>query len=175
MPNLRLVSAAVAILLISGCAAQPPALCTLPPDVPPAGSCHGLPASNLREHLPAGSLNACGQPNWPVHSGFNPAPLSVVIGPGELLDRFGGTAGYDLSPRGAPYNQRSLPYECHGYPYTVYKVMKPLPVVIGTAAPAFGEPGGAVQVQTCEKVDQLLADHVLLQVEDAAPLSCDAR
>jgi hypothetical protein len=46
--------------------------------------------------------------------------------------------------------------------------------MIGTAAKAFGEPGGAIQLKTSELVDQLLAEVVLQKVDGAAPLSGDA-
>ena len=92
-----------------------------------------------------------------------------------MLDRFGETRGVYLSPEGAPYDRRALPYDCHGYNYTVYKVLKPLPALLGTAAAAFGEPGGAIQLQTAQKVQQLIDTGVLAKVDGAAPLACDIR
>ena len=43
-------------------------------------------------------------------------------------------------------------------------MQSPLPVKIGSAAPWFDEPGGAIQVQTDASAGQLLADGVLRRV-----------
>jgi hypothetical protein len=174
MPNLRLISVTVAILLISGCAAQPPGTpVAIGAATPKPANCPTWPTPALRTDLPPGSLDACGNPNWPPNNGFDPPKLNVIVPAGELLDRFGDTRGVYLSPRGAPYDRRALPYDCHGYTYTVYKVMRPLPALLGTAAPAFGEPGGAIQLQTNEKVEQLLTQGVLQKADGAEPLACD--
>jgi hypothetical protein len=173
MPNLRLTSVTVAILLISGCAAKTPDTSFAAAATPKPDNCPTLPTPKLRTDLPPGSLDACGNPNWPPNNGFEPPKLNVIVPAGELLDRFGDTRGVYLSPRGAPYDQRALPYDCRGYTYTVYKVMRPLPAMLGTAAPAFGEPGGAIQLQTNEKVEQLLTEGVLQKADRAEPLACE--
>jgi hypothetical protein len=164
---------AAAILLVSGCAAKTPDASTTVASSGPY-KCTAGPAPKLRTNLPPDSFKPDGQLNWPKDGGFDPPKLKVVVQPGELLDRFGDTCGTFLSPESASYRGRALPYECRGYAYTVYRVLKPLPVTIGTAAPAFGEPGGAVQLKTAELVDQLLAEGVLEKVPDAAPLTCSA-
>jgi hypothetical protein len=104
---------------------------------------------------------------WPADSGFAPpGELPVTVQPGALLDRFGDNAGKFFSPKGTGYRERSLPYVCQGYAYAVYRVVQPLPASIGTAAPWFGEPGGALQIQTTECVNQLLAAGVLQAITD---------
>jgi hypothetical protein len=165
---------ATAIVLLSGCAAKAPDSSTAVAGSGPY-KCTAGPTPKLRTDLPPDSFKPDSQLNWPKDGGFDPPKLKVVVQPGELLDRFGDTCGTFLSPEGAPYRGRALPYQCQDYAYTVYRVMKPLPVAIGTVAPAFGEPGGAVQLKTAELVDQLLAEGVLEKVPDAVPLSCSAQ
>jgi hypothetical protein len=178
MRDFRLIQIGAVILLLAGCATKP---ATMETASAPAGAqpvpanCPAWPTPKLRTDLPPGSLDNCGQPNWPPNNGFETPKLNVIVPAGELMDRFGDTRGIYLSPEGAPYDRRALPYDCHGYNYTVYKVMKPLPALLGTAAPAFGEPGGAIQLQTAEKVQQLIDEGVLERVDGAAPLSCDTR
>jgi hypothetical protein len=174
MPFPRLTALSLAILLIAGCAAKGPGA---PMTAAGAGAyqCrHTGSPPKLRTDLPPSSYTADHQLNWPKDDGFDPPKLKVTILPGELVDRFGDTCGSFLSPEGASYRGRALPYQCQGYAYTVYRVLKPLPVIIGTAAPAFGEPGGAVQLKTADLVDQLLAEGMLEKVTDAPPLACNA-
>ena len=172
MPIPRLTAVSLAILLIAGCAAKTPDAATAAAG--PYVCRHTGSPPTLRTDLPPGSYTPDHQLNWPQDDGFDPPKLKVTVQPGELVDRFGDTCGSFLSPEGASYGGRALPYQCQGYAYSVYRVLKPLPVTLGTAAPAFGEPGGAVQLKTSELVDQLLAEGVLEKVPDAPPLACDA-
>jgi hypothetical protein len=172
MSNLRVTAITVSILLVGGCAAKTPNASSAVASAAPY-KCTAGPTPQLRSHMPPDSFKPDGQLNWPKDGGFDPPKLKVVVQPGELLDRFGDTCGTFFSPEGAPYDGRALPYECHGYAYSVYRVLKPLPVTIGTAAKAFGEPGGAIQLKTSELVDQLLSEGVLEKVDGAAPLSCE--
>ncbi len=174
MPNLRLAAISLALLLIAGCAAKTPDATATVASASPYQCKHTGSPPKLRSDLPPSAYKADGQLNWPKDDGFDPPKLKVTVQPGELLDRFGDTCGSFLSPEGASYAGRALPYRCQGYAYTVYRVLKPLPVTIGTAAPAFGDPGGAVQLKTSELVDQLVAAGVLETVPDAPPLACDA-
>jgi len=171
MPIPRFTAISLAILMIAGCAPKAP---DTPAGAGPYVCKHEGAPPKLRSDLPLSAFAANRQINWPKDNGFDPPKLKVIVQPGELLDRFGDTCGTFLSPRGASYSGRALPYQCQGYAYTVYRVVKPLTVIIGTAAPAFGERGGAVQLQTSEQVGQLLAEGVLEKVTDAPPLSCDA-
>jgi hypothetical protein len=99
----------------------------------------------------------------------------VILPPGALLDRFGGTGGNFFSPRGAGYDARALPYPCEAKAkdYHVYQVAKPLPVWAGKAAAWFDEPGGATQFETDATVKMLLDDQVLIEpMPRAAPVRC---
>ncbi|UPG94222.1 hemagglutinin repeat-containing protein [Luteibacter aegosomatissinici] len=84
--------------------------------------------------------------NWPADLGFAEKPVADTIPVGTRLDRYGDTAGSFLSPVGTPYEQRSLAPATRINPYNEYEVMKPLPVIQGEIAPAFGERGGGVQM-----------------------------
>ena len=152
-------------LIVAACSAVPQqtALCT-----------HSGPQPVLRANLPAKFETSPGHLAWPPHDGFAPVTLPVVIQPGALLDRFGDNGGTFFSPKGTGYRERALPYVCRGYSYATYRVAEPLPALIGTAVPWFGEPGGAIQVKTTECVNQLLAAGVLQPVPDSPPPSCSS-
>lgn len=75
-------------------------------------------------------------------------PISKSIPVGTRLDRYGPANGNFLSPAGTPYEQRSLPPDTDRDDYTVYEVIKALPVVSGQTAAWFGQPGGGVQYCT---------------------------
>lgn len=133
----------------------------------------GLPPV-VRADLPAGSETSPGNLKWPSNDGFEPGTLPVIIQPGALLDRYGDNAGRFFSPKGAGYRERALPYVCQGYAYMTYRVMKPLPALAGATAPAFGEPGGGMQVETTSCVNQLLAAGVLQSVPDSPAPKCSS-
>ena len=155
----------LAPLVVAACAAVPPqtASCT-----------HSGPPPVLRPDLPAAFESLPGRIVWPPNDGFAPGTLPVAVQPGALLDRFGDNAGRFFSPKGTGYRERALPYVCQGYIYATYRVAKPLPALLGTAAPWFGEPGGAVQVETTACVNQLLAAGVLQLVPDSPPPACSS-
>lgn len=109
---------------------------------------------------------------WPKNNGFKAAPLPLVLPPGVLMDRFGEATGHFFSPKGASYDARALPYVCASQTYSVYRVVSPLLVWTGMAAPWFGEKGGATQFLTDESVAGLLADHVIEAVPDTGATPC---
>lgn len=98
----------VALLLVSGCANPSP--------TSTAVSCpHTGAPPVLRVDLSASFLSSPGHVIWPKDEGFAPGILSAVIQPGQLLDRYGDTAGKFFSPKGTGYRERALPYNCRGY------------------------------------------------------------
>jgi hypothetical protein len=155
----------LATLIVAACAAVPPAttiaLCT-----------HDGSPPILQANLSAAFETPPGHIVWPPNEGFAPATLPVIIQPGALLDRFGDGAGTFFSPKGTGYRERALPYVCRGYAYNTYRVVQPLPALLGTATPWFDEPGGAVQVKTTACVNQLLAAGVLQVLPNSPPLAC---
>ena len=158
-----LISGLLAPLILAACAVVPPAATTT------ASCTHDGAPPVLRVDLPAAFETSPGHVVWPPNDGFTPATLPVTIQPGALLDRFGDGAGKFFSPKGTRYHERALPYVCRGYAYTTYRVVKPLPALLGTAKPWFGEPGGAVQVETTACANQLLAAGVLQVVPNSPP------
>jgi hypothetical protein len=115
--------------------------------------------------------DASGNLVWPPNGGFAAAPVAITLPPGMQLDRFGNPDGSYFSPVGTPYDMRALPYVCRDLTYTAYRVDRPLVVQSGTAAPWFGEPGGAIQYQTAQTTAHLKG--YLETLPDPGPAPCD--
>jgi hypothetical protein len=98
------------------------------------------------------------QISWPPNDGCATAPVAQSLTPGQMIDRFGSEGGTFFSPRGESYRSRAVPYVCRQMDYRVYRVMKPIAVKSCKAAPWFGEPGGAIQVQTADPAYKLVAE-----------------
>ncbi len=84
--------------------------------------------------------------DWPEELGFAETPAKATLDIGTRIDRFGKPDGSFLSPEGIPSEQRALAPGSLAEPYNVYEVMRPMPVIQGKIAPAFGQPGGGVQI-----------------------------
>jgi hypothetical protein len=111
----------------------------------------------LRQSLYPKWIDAQAQIKWPPDNGCAASPKSETLPVGTLIDRFGSENGSFFSPKGEPYDDRSVPYVCSKMAYTVYRVDKPLQVKGCKAAPWFDEPGGAEQFQTAEPASKLRA------------------
>ncbi|XIH80146.1 Contact-dependent inhibition of growth factor CdiA (plasmid) [Pantoea sp. SGAir0175] len=90
--------------------------------------------------------NESGDWNWPAKLGFAEEPVKTTLPVGTHLDRYGKTNGSFLAPQGTPQEQRALAPGSLADKYHEYVVIKPLPVMQGKIAPAFGEPGGGIQI-----------------------------
>ncbi|HDH9345608.1 TPA: hemagglutinin repeat-containing protein, partial [Escherichia coli] len=90
--------------------------------------------------------NANGGWDWPKNLGFEGEPIKTIIPVGTRLDRYGEPTGSFLAPKGTPYEQRALAPGTKAEKYYEYEVIKPLPAIQGKIAPAFGEPGGGIQI-----------------------------
>ncbi|MCT4708599.1 glycohydrolase toxin TNT-related protein [Enterobacteriaceae bacterium H16N7] len=90
--------------------------------------------------------NANGGWDWPKNLGFEGDPIKTTIPVGTRLDRYGEPNGSFLAPKGTPYEQRALAPGAKAEKYYEYEVIKPLPAIQGKIAPAFGEPGGGIQI-----------------------------
>nr|WP_244964498.1 glycohydrolase toxin TNT-related protein [Pantoea brenneri] len=90
--------------------------------------------------------NENGDWNWPAKLGFAEEPVKTTLPVGTRLDRYGKTNGSFLAPQGMPQEQRALAPGSLADQYHEYVVIKPLPVMQGKIAPAFGEPGGSIQI-----------------------------
>ena len=86
-----------------------------------------------------------GRGGFPPNRGFQDGSAPAMLRPGATVDRFGDARGSFLSPRGTPFAARSLPAEAATRPLTTYRVVAPVQVQAGTAAPAYGQPGGGIQ------------------------------
>lgn len=80
------------------------------------------------------------------------APLLLQAGQNLMVDRFGNESGRFFSPAGTKYGQRAIPPSSlntidprYPYDYNLYRVAKDVTVCAGPAAPAFEQPGGAIQ------------------------------
>ena len=109
----------------------------------------------LRQDLYPAWVDTAGNIKWPPHEGFAADPTSNTLPPGTLIDRFGSEGGTFFSPKGETFDSRALPYVCTKMAYTVYRVIKPIHVQEGKAAPWFNEPGGAKQYETDEPAFKL--------------------
>ncbi|MEY1425676.1 hemagglutinin repeat-containing protein [Morganella morganii] len=89
---------------------------------------------------------ADGKWDWPGNLGFAEDPTKAILQVGTRLDRYGTPSGSFLAPKGTPYEQRALAPGARAEKYYEYEVIKPLPVIQGKIAPAFGEPGGGIQI-----------------------------
>lgn len=130
-------------------------------------------SATLRPDLGPQWRDPTGGIHWPSRDGFAAAPVLLVLSPGLVIDRFGSDYGRFFSPKGAAFPARALPYVCASLVYRVYKLDQPLLAWTGTAAPWFDEPGGATQIETDATAAQLLADHVIEPVPDAAGAPCE--
>ncbi|MEU6540848.1 TNT domain-containing protein [Streptomyces sp. NPDC047000] len=83
------------------------------------------------------------------------APLLLHASDRLILDRFGNESGRFMSPAGTKFGQRAIPPSNlntsdprYPYNYHLYRLAKDLTVCAGPAAPAFEQPGGAIQYAT---------------------------
>jgi hypothetical protein len=72
--------------------------------------------------------------SWPTNRGFASTPEKEVLSTGTRIDRYGDPTGTFASPKGAPFETRSLPKDTISKPYHIYEVKKPIEVDSGTAA-----------------------------------------
>jgi hypothetical protein len=112
-------------------------------------------------------VDAKAQISWPPNDGCESVPVARSLAAGEMIDRFGSEGGTFFSPKGESYRSRAVPYVCGQMDYRVYLVVKPVAVKSCKAAPWFGEPGGAIQVQTGDPAYKLVADGTLEVVSHA--------
>lgn len=82
--------------------------------------------------------------------------VPVVLEPGTVIDRFGSADGRFLSPAGVPFEARGLPPDNLADGYHQYRVVREIPVWMGPAAPAMGQPGGGLQYLSPYQVADLV-------------------
>ncbi|WP_210483821.1 glycohydrolase toxin TNT-related protein [Pantoea ananatis] len=112
-----------------------------------------------------------GEGAWPPNRGFVKA-TRTTLQPGTLVDRYGGwidekgfhDTGTFISPVGSSFEGRALQSSTLDKPYSIYEVLKPLPVDTGPAIPWFGQPGYGTQHETFLKIDKLIEKGYLRKV-----------
>ena len=76
---------------------------------------------------------------------------------GDTLDRFGGDGGTYFAPEGTTFESRGLPGGSLSTPYRAFGLADQLPrgvrIEVSEVAPAFGQPGGGIQVQFVHDTD----------------------
>ena len=82
--------------------------------------------------------------------------VPAVLEPGTVIDRFGNADGRFLSPAGVPFEARGLPPDNLADGYHQYRVVREIPVWMGPAAPAMGQPGGGLQYLSPYQVADLV-------------------
>lgn len=79
---------------------------------------------------------------------------------GSQIDRLGDPSGGFLSLPDTPFEQRSLPPSNLRAPYSVYELTGDLPagarIEVSEVAPAFGRPGGGMQVRVLDSFDEVM-------------------
>ncbi|MEQ1322419.1 hemagglutinin repeat-containing protein [Acinetobacter soli] len=83
---------------------------------------------------------------WPENLGFKGEKVESTLKVGTKLDRVGEPTGSFLAPAGTPYEARALAPGSASAKVYHYEVIKPLPIVQGEIAPAFGQKGGGIQI-----------------------------
>lgn len=123
-------------------------------------------------HNPLGWVDPLGLSNLPVtyyppNDGAHGPVSNTTLEPGTTIDRYGYSGGRYTSPVGTPYSMRALPPGTDSGPYTVYKVMKPIPnVAESKIAPWFGEMGMGTQYKLEHSVQSYLdSEHLKEMIE----------
>ena len=88
----------------------------------------------------------------------------VELPEGTEVDRYGGSDGNVTYAAGTPYPRRSLPPEWQDRPYRVYRLLRPMEALTGTAVPWFGQPGGGTAHVLRGSVADLLAEGALTEI-----------
>lgn len=104
-------------------------------------------------------------PYFPTNNGFLFAPIRTFLQPGQLMDRFGGSAlSRFFSPAGTAVAARSLPPATAGMELRTFEVLKALEVDSGLAAPAFGQFGLGTQYRTTLTLQELVEQGFIREV-----------
>jgi Tuberculosis necrotizing toxin len=108
-----------------------------------------------------------GNPIYPPNNGFDGPVSNTTLAPGSKIDRFGRPDGRFFSDAGTPFENRAMPGGGPPSQYTMYEVLKPLPVQSGKIAPWFGQPGGGTQYVLKEglTVQKLIDDKIIRKID----------
>lgn len=120
----------------------------------------------LREDLGPEHFDTDGRLRWPADEGFASPPVKANLPQSTVIDRYSAQVGEKdygsfFAPEGTAYESRSLPYDPAKMQHARYRVLKPLEVSSGPAAPAFGQTGGGLQFKTPLSTSELIRDGYL--------------
>lgn len=98
-----------------------------------------------------------GDPIYPPNDGAVGTPENVTLKAGTIaVNRYGSIYGYYVSPKGTPYEERSLPVGAERKKYRSYLVIKDIAGAQKAKIAAwFGEPGGGVQYKLPKRISDL--------------------
>lgn len=100
----------------------------------------------LPEYKPGGAL---AKQEYPPFDGFLFGyKQTETLNPGTLLQRYGPNTGNYLSPAGTPFEKVALPGYKKLSNKNLFRVVQPLDVDTGLAAPWYGQPGMGIQFKT---------------------------
>jgi nicrotizing toxin Mtb-like protein len=122
------------------------------------------PPPDARPNLGFAWLNVSCRYRFPPNDGFKGEPQDLLLAAGTVLDRYGQPGGTFVSPAGASYESRALPYDQAKMDYYRYEVVRPFTVKAGEAVPWFDQAGGGMQYKTDRPVRQLVIEGTLRQV-----------
>jgi hypothetical protein len=106
--------------------------------------------------------------NFPRPDSFGFASSEMqIVPPGKILDRVGKEYGRFMGEPGTSISARGLPMGSEGLPYSQYRVLKPIEMQVGPAAPVpvYGASGGAPQYLPRLSVKQLLEQGYLEKIK----------
>lgn len=89
---------------------------------------------------------------------------TIKLGPGTLIDRFGGDDTAYFAPLGTPYAMRSLPPCVLNMNYSVFRVLEPLEVEAGPIEPGFLQPGLGTQYIAEQGASGLVRDKLVVKL-----------
>ena len=110
-------------------------------------------------------VDEAGNLKWPLNRGFQGESFKEVLPPGKEIDRFGRPSGTFASPAGTSFEARSLPDSAKLLPLNKYRIIKSVEVDSGKAAPWFSQPGGGIQYELPESIEDLITFGFLEQIK----------
>ena len=126
-------------------------------------------------HQSSGQQGTSVTQQWKIQPLAGEPPLTlyrdkrmVLLPAGTEVDRFGDPTGNVTYAARTQYQHRSLPPDWSNFPYHAYRVQRPLEALTGLAVPWFEQPGGGTAFVLPRSIADLVADGLLVEIEDAA-------
>ncbi len=107
-----------------------------------------------------------GRPIYPENDGAIGEMKRVILKAGTIVDRYGDSKGTFVSPTGVQLESRALPRIAIHAEYHKYKIEKDFVCLTGKVAPWFGEKGRGTQYKLEQRVQELLDNGYIEEVND---------